>query len=424
VLSDSGERALVFDGPPPRNLLMISIDTFRRDHLGRHSAEELTPFLDRIATEGVSLDQLSQCSNWTFASVTCTLMGRYNLDAELIPGLSGMAETFVPDGTPFLASYLGDLGFYSILKSTNYNLGDEKNNAQGYDDVEKTTGKGAGVVWSLGVETLDAALASSRPPDRWFLHLHVVEPHEPYAPPGVYLSELAGLPDIPVDLTKTDQHESMIESWDTFEPEVQEALLAHMRVRYRGEIQHIDNVLSLVWADAEARGLLDDTLVVFWSDHGEQFFEHGNQRHGYHLHSQENDAFALFWAKNLAPVAWTGPTSAVDIVPTILDAFGAEMPDEVTGIPVGGGHPDRPRFGLTVARLGVLQSVLLGRHRLIFSWDGTIEFHDTIADPEELDNRFDPTDPMVQSMWALLEPKVRALEPLLPKYSVSWPEGL
>jgi arylsulfatase A-like enzyme len=424
VHDDSGERALVFDGPPPRNLLMISIDTMRRDHMSRYSGDGLTPFLDKIADEGVALDDLTQCSNWTFPGTTCTMMGRYNLESGFLPGLTYFFDSVVPDGTPFLAGWLGQAGFYSILKTTNHNFSRSKNNTQGYDHVEKMTVHKAERVWAGAMEVLDDVQAGADPPDRWFVHVHLIEPHEPYVPPGEYLEGLLSLPEIPVDLSDKDAHEAAVEDWDSFTPEEQENILAHMRVRYRGEIADLDQQLQDIWDDAEVRGLLDDALVVVWTDHGEQFFEHGNQRHAYHLHTEENDALGFFWAKNLRRHAWTEPATSTDIVPTILDTFALPMPPEVTGIPIGGAHVDRPRHALAVGRLGVLQSVRVGRHRMIYNWDGAVTFHDTVEDPTEQVNLFDPKDQRVLELWDLLEPKVLEAQPLVPYFDVNWPAGL
>src|SRR5687767_14193899 len=67
-----GTNALQFYGRIPKNLIFLSIDTFRKDHIGRYGGPGLTPFLDRIAAEGVTLDDHMQCANWTFGSTTCT----------------------------------------------------------------------------------------------------------------------------------------------------------------------------------------------------------------------------------------------------------------------------------------------------------------------------------------------------------------
>src|SRR5262245_59415252 len=95
-----------FYGWVPHNLLMISMDTFRKDHLDRYGNVGTTPFLSSLADQGVSLDDHVQCSNWTYASTSCTLAGRFNEEAGLTPqlvaGLDPATQKW-PIGTPFLA---------------------------------------------------------------------------------------------------------------------------------------------------------------------------------------------------------------------------------------------------------------------------------------------------------------------------------
>ena len=80
---------LQFDGAPPTHLLMVSIDTLRRDLVLPFNEETPTemPFLRSLMAEGVLLNDFQQCSNWTFHSVACTVQGQYGEDFGFIPQL-------------------------------------------------------------------------------------------------------------------------------------------------------------------------------------------------------------------------------------------------------------------------------------------------------------------------------------------------
>jgi arylsulfatase A-like enzyme len=208
-----------------------------------------------------------------------------------------------------------------------------------------------------------------------------------------------------------------------------------MRIRYQGEVAWLDAQLADLWSDLDAQGLLDDTLVVFWIDHGEQFFERGHQTHAWTLYGEETDSTAFFWAEDIQPMAWAGPTMAVDIVPTVLNTFGLEAPDSVSGLVVGEAPDDRARFSTSAAKLGVVQSVRQGPHRLHFAWgdlsdsdevgDGQgVHVYDVVADPGETNDLFDPTDPTVQDLWTLLLPRIEANAAAMPERTISWPDGL
>src|SRR5688572_8513187 len=129
------DGALHFDGPPPRNLIMLSVDTLRRDRVGRYDAgPSLTPFLDARMEEAVALDELSSCSNWTVAATTCVLAGATNLDrAEargMVPILVDDPLAPIPADTPLLPFWLEQEGFASILVSANSYFSDLYGNAQ------------------------------------------------------------------------------------------------------------------------------------------------------------------------------------------------------------------------------------------------------------------------------------------------------
>lgn len=416
-----------FYGRVPKNLLMISMDTFRKDHLDRYGDTHAAPFLSTIADHGVVMDDHLQCSNWTFASTSCTLAGRHNEEAGMIPKLSDTLATPWPQGTPFLASYLHDAGFYSILASTNGWLAPEWNNTDGYDMAYLP---GTGLAWPLWESArtrLTDAIADGRASDRWLLHLHFVEPHAAYDPPEEYLEGLEDLPPVPWDLSNRDVHyEEAKNDWTTLSPDMQELLSEHLHVRYAGDISHMDDEFQMIFADMQARGLLDDTLIVFWTDHGEQFWEHGNQTHAYSLFREETEGMLWFWSPNIVPASWDGPTSSIDLVPTILKLYGLPIDERVTGIPIGESPEDRPRFMNTIARLGPASGVVQGHHKLTFSWFGTVRLFDLDADPAETNDLYDPLHPSpeAQALWSELQPMVQLGQPLALENPVNWPDEL
>lgn len=403
----------------PSNLLMISLDTFRKDQVGRYGGEN-TPFLDELIAEGFVLDDHTQCSNWTYASTTCTLLGRYNLDNGFMPKLSSAHREPVPEGTPFLATWLNQAGMYPILLSANSWLSEEWNNDQGYRISEVPGNRNATHVYETGRDHLLDARASGQA-DRWFLHLHFKEPHPAYDPPEEYLEGLAGLDPVDYDLSSYEEHYSAVGAFPSLDPEDQALVEQHLRVRYAGEVRYLDDQLRDMFAGLDALGLLDDTLVVVWTDHGEQFWEHGDLGHAYELTAPENDGVAFFWARSILPGAWEGPTTAIDLVPTLLSLYGLPMPDEVTGKPVGSADPRRPRYGASDARFGPVQMVDKERWKLQFWWDGSLQLYDRGLDPSEAVDLYQEGHPKVKELWPLLETRVEQLEELAPEDEVHWP---
>ncbi|MCB9697082.1 MAG: sulfatase-like hydrolase/transferase [Alphaproteobacteria bacterium] len=412
--------ALVFEGDPPRNLLVISIDTLRRDALGRYGGPS-TPTLDRLLGEGVALDQHVQCSNWTFPSTTCTQAGRYLDDLGVVPSIAGSRDPLPT--LPSMARALRDQGFTTLLSTASVYVSSERNNAQGYDEDQLTGIRYARGIWEQGRDMLQAAMDRGEV-DRWLLHLHVVEPHEAYAPPESYLAALDELPPDPWDLGNHDTVYDMLATWPDLDPEQQALMVSLQRARYAGEVQYLDDQLTEALAEADALGWLDDTLVMLWTDHGEAFFEHGHPTHAWTLHAQEGDAIAGFWAKGLEPVGWDGPTTAIDLAPTAMTALGLPVPDGFDGEVVGTADPQRARFTLVNGRAGVQQAVLQGPDKLLYDWStGRLELYDRAADPRELNDLAARRPDRVRALYDLLTPRVDRLRPLVSATPVA-PTGL
>ncbi len=418
-----------FYGKAPKNVLMISIDTFRRDHMSRYDPlkNDDTPFLGAMAEAGVAFDDHTTCSNWTMAGISCTLLGADVETTGFTPQLTAWGLAPWPDDTPFLARHLKEqLGMVTVASSTNGWFAEEWGMTQGYDDwLHPRDGSTFGA-YREGRDALLHQLEDQPEGTPWFLHVHLIEPHAPYNAPDAYDPSPKDLEPIPWDIREKDDHYDLTRDvWPDLAPDMQELVDEHLQYAYRAELRWMDKQIQDAIADADRRGLLDDTLVVVWNDHGEQFWEHGYQSHAYTLFREENDGIALFWAKNIVPAAWDGPTVSTDIAPTILSVLGGTVSDTMTGMPVGTAPDDRARFAFTVARLGGVQSVRKDGHKLSFSWaTGGVRYFDLNTDPTELNDRFDANDPKVQELWALLLPRIRMAEPLAPNMPLVWPVGL
>ena len=411
---------LAFTGDVPRNILWISIDTLRKDVFPRYSGEAWLSFLGERMAEGVILDDALQCTNWTWAGTACGMTGAYNVEHQYIPRLSANEEEQAPDEITYLSEVLLAEGWQTHIVTTNGWIKPRRNNAQGNITHQHAGGARASRAFELGTETLNTLDGK----DPWFLHIHLYDPHAPYNPPEKYLGGLEGLPEVEWDLSIRDQHYEARDQYYSLDVETQNALRSRLEVRYQAELTYMDDMLRDAWQTLDEQGHLDDTLVVLWNDHGEQFWEHGLHTHAWSLYQGENDAVVFFWAKNIVPNVDTSPTSVIDIAPTILDLHGVDIPESMTGLPVGTAPQDRVRYSGASARLGVVQSVTRGSERGVFYWrTGAFEVTDSVTDPGRNVNIFNPASAQTQELWELMKPYVYAADPLLAA-EPTWPEGM
>jgi arylsulfatase A-like enzyme len=162
-----------------------------------------------------------------------------------------------------------------------------------------------------------------------------------------------------------------------------------------------------------------------WTDHGEQFWEHGHSSHAWTLGPEEVDGVLGFWASDL-PV--TGPitaqTHAVDLVPTVLSYLGLPVPEDGTlpGLVAATAPPERTLFSNTAARAGAITSVLDGGWELQFTFStGQLTLFDVEPDPGRLTDLYTPEHPEVARLWPLLQPKAELLAAAAPDLIPHWP---
>ncbi|MFZ5481286.1 MAG: sulfatase [Myxococcota bacterium] len=419
---DTGEPAapgpaLRFQGERPRNVLVISIDTLARDVVGRYGGGDATPFLDGLAEEGFVLDEHASCSAWTLPGVICAITGSDPLDLGLVPHVGSDASQVagLPPDTPTLATHLQDEGLQTALVSANGYLGSFVNTSTGYAEYVDVLAARGDAVTAEVLQLIDAPRLDPGQP--WLLHVHYLDPHAPYDPPAEYLAGFEAFGEFPWDLTTDEGLYEAGLAWGSLPEDEQARVRAAVEFLYARQVRWLDDQVAALWAALDERNMLDDTLVLVWSDHGEQRWQHGSRGHGGSLYVEENGAIAFFWAKSLIPGRWDELTTHKDLAPTVLEALGDDVPDEMTGAVVGTASPDRPVFA-TVWPMGdapPIQYVRVGNDELLYEWSGRKRVYDLAADPEEQAATYDATDPVVLALWSELLPRVEAVEALFPE---------
>jgi arylsulfatase A-like enzyme len=389
------ESALQFDGEPPTNLIVISLDTTRRDYIGRFAGNDNTPNLDRVLAEGVSLDEHRSCSDWTAPSMTCVLTGLSPFDLGWWPWQEDEAVPSTYDELPTLAGQLYfQKGYHTTLVTSSPIFGAEFDFTRGFEFVYEPLWEPALNVTDDGLAAAQELLGLGGP---FYLHVHYIDPHADYCAPGEYLDHDDYI-DIGVDLCYDMYYVEPDPSWDP--AEWQEALHTNLTELYDAEIEYWDAQFGRLWDELDAMGALDDTLVMFVTDHGEQIFERGDLGHRMAMGAEENRAVAGFWAKNIVPQAWPGNTVHQDLAASLQALYGIEPPTPPTGIPVGLAPEDRFVRGMNYWDPGTMRlSVVRGQTQLLYDWWGETHFYDHSLDPAGLVDYYDESDPDVQALW-------------------------
>ncbi|MCB9743697.1 MAG: sulfatase [Alphaproteobacteria bacterium] len=407
--------ALVLDGARPRNVVIVSVDTLRRDHVNAfgYSRRVTTPTIDRFLTEGVALTQHRSCSSWTFPSMLCLLTGKDQISLGYWPPnhLTTLPPP-APDDLTLMAERFQAAGYHTMLAAASGFLGEASNMDQGID-------RGVGRFYNTDGDWVSAEdlltevdqLMATRPEDQpFFLHVHFLDPHMPYIPPGRYLDELEQLEPTSFDLST---HEGTLQLWRAF-PELNETAqrinLNHLEVRYDGALRYTDDQIALLLARLDAAGVWEDSVLMFFADHGEEFWDHGNFNHGYTAYDEVTRSLAAFWMPGrLRPAQVEALTTHEDLLPSLGALVGLELPGDLTGQVVGSGERDF-LYNLSWRGENTVQSVTDGQAKLIYRWDGSKAFYQLNNDPGEQDNLYDPESARVLAFWQALEPELTRFE--------------
>ncbi len=303
-------RAAVL-GPAGRaNLLLITIDTVRQDALGCYGNRLATsPHLDRLAAEGVVFEDALSQSPHTHASIATLLTSTYPREHRS----RRESQRLAPENVT-LAEHLSGHGYHTAAFLDNPWLSRELGFDQGYRDFEPHSRAGAAEAW----------LAEHAAAGRFFLHVHLLQPHAPYLAVEPWAQEFQ--PDWPVDAPY--QRDVPIQVlWDAkrfADVNIPAEHIERMRALYAAEVRAMDEQIgALLRALAEA-GAADDTLVVVASDHGEEFLEHGSLGHSHSLY-QELVRVPLLMrlpGKRYAGLRVAQQAQLLDVAPTVTDLLG------------------------------------------------------------------------------------------------------
>jgi arylsulfatase A-like enzyme len=417
--TDTGEpyvgpqSVLQFDGDPPTNLLVISLDTTRRDYIGRFAGNGNTPNLDLVLATGVALDDHRSCSSWTAPSMTCVTTGLTPFELGWWPWASDPA---IPGSDPQLPTLAGQLHFQKAYRTSlvtaNTVFDSDLNFTRGFEFVYRPSWQSATDVTDQGLAAANELLQLGEP---FYLHVHYIDPHGNYCPPEEYVDHEDYI-DIGEDIC-WDMYDLAWGDYWYAEQDWRDAFKTDLAELYDAEVEYWDAQFGRLWQRLDEMGALDDTLVMFVTDHGEQLLERGGLGHGLTLGAEENRATAGFWAKNIVPQAWPGNTVHQDLAATLQTYYGVTPPTPSSGVVVGMAPEDRfVRSMLYWGPGAVRLAVVRDQQQLTYDWWGELHFYDHDTDPAGLLDYYDVADPDVQAFWP-------AMEAFIDEVHTQWPSA-
>jgi arylsulfatase A-like enzyme len=360
----------------PPHVLLVSIDTLRADHLSCHGYSRPTsPRLDALAASGARFERTFASSSWTLPShmtifTGLPVSGHGICDDRLWTRSDEAGEALaVPLAGTFLPEVLGAAGYacggfytwkyleprfgfgagfdvYERLGHTFYSwppvaekfealraAGDTeglKALAAQYPDLFDATHQSSPETIERALEWIDSTL-DENPDVPLFTFVHLFDVHDPYTPPAPYNTLFDP------DYTGAINGKNVTSANSPVQRDMDPRDLEHLIALYDGGIAWVDSQVGRLLDELDERGILEDTLVMVTSDHGEEFFEHGGKTHRGALYVESvHVPWIVAWPGHIeAGLEIGGASGLVDLAPTIYGLLGLRAPAGSLGRDLG-----------------------------------------------------------------------------------------
>jgi len=271
------------------NVILIVSDSLRADVLGCYGGEAKTPNIDNLASRGVKFERAYSTSPWTAPSAVSMFTGEYpNIyrNGNMKSGKLTLPKYYVPDEKLILTEVLKNID-YKVMKDIENELAEISNNLQGFEKIKHFTKltqiEKRQVEEATGITPLSSGyqnmygclnfLLTSSDNQPLFILKWINDPHSPYNPPQKYKQNIN--PDITRLSKNLDFYSNLTyigNTWSVYEKN-------YLKQLYIKEVESVDERVGFIIKALKRKRLFDKTFIIFTSDHGELFGEHGEWGH-------------------------------------------------------------------------------------------------------------------------------------------------
>lgn len=368
----------------PRNLLLLTVDTLRADHLACYGyGRPTSPNLDQLAAQAVLFERAYSVASWTLPSVVSLLTSLYPSAHDCQGDRSALSDAHTT-----LAEHLAKHGYHTGAVTSHVYLSSQYGLEQGFADfdeefVHANRKQSHAAVSSPAISDRALAWLEQRARDEapWFLWLHYFDPHSEY-----------------------QEH-----------PPAAPRMGPGNQGLYDAEIAFTDAHIGRVLERLEQLGLGEETLVIFSADHGEEFGDHGGAGHRATLYEEVLRVPLLIAHPTLRPSRIAQPVSCIDLFPTICELLDLPAPSTIQGqslAPLLRGEALEPRALLAEMRNRNQldwDALIVGNYKLIYDVTGERKLlYDLALDPKEKRDLAAEQPEMVAQLWSQLQAQIAA----------------
>ncbi len=342
------------EAPPPTlpgrpNVLLVTCDTLRADHLGCYGYyRDTSPRIDAFASEGVRVERAVATMTTTLPSHLSILTGLFAHQHGYVANHGAIRSAFRPTpGRRSVAEFFRDAGYRTAAFVSGPTVSRLTGIDAGFEHFDDHDPRGARTLLERsrpGRETTEHALAWLREhsDEPWFVWIHYWDPHEPNVPPEPYASMFPpdeGLERLidarRIDPARLRERFDDLELSRLFAPELTPRIAAGEEVElppidrdavrrllcaYDGDVRYVDDCFGALLDELGSLGLADRTVVAFTSDHGQSLGQHDWLEHGEIRQDNARVPLILRFPGDSVPQPSVvpGPVSLVDLMPTVV----------------------------------------------------------------------------------------------------------
>ncbi|MCB2191367.1 MAG: sulfatase-like hydrolase/transferase [Deltaproteobacteria bacterium] len=310
-----------------KNVILLTIDTLRYDALGCYGDSQCSPFIDSIQDRSIRFTKCQSVGPYTQASFPGILTSSYFLEYDGYPKLSPKATVvsepikqagFTTAGfhsNPYLSAYFGWNRGWNVFYDSMA------------DKVDEVNPYIKGNVINQKVDSWLGTYMAKDAGKPFFLWTHYMDVHEPYTPDPKYLHQI----DSSLSFSSAEYmklFKEVILPRDASDPATVELL----KKLYMAHVIEVDEYARDFFGILQKHGVLEDSIVIITSDHGDEFSEHGALSHDGKMYSELTHVPLIVFDPSLKEGRVCDDiVSGVDVPPTILNLFGIEKPPSYRG---------------------------------------------------------------------------------------------
>lgn len=343
------------------NVILIVIDALRADHLGCYGYHRNTsPEIEKLAKEGIIFKNMYAQSSWTRPGTASILSGLFpknhgaNTNKDPLPGEVNL-----------LPEILGEYGYHSYAFVGNTHVSQTVGFNQGFKEFFYFQEKDVKRVPNIYVrsdelnDSLSPFIRQLDDTSNNFIYIHYMDPHHPYLPKEKHFSK--------ENKKRFTNAFSLPKAISSMNEEKRRILLDEAINAYDDEILYNDKMVGNLVQMLKRKNMDSNSIIIITSDHGEEFFEHGNFTHGKSLYDEQLKVPLIIRVPGKTHKTINEIANQVDILPTVLSLLEIPIPKSIDGIDLlkSKRTPNLASYAELSINQFSLSSIQTSKHKLI-----------------------------------------------------------